>query len=177
MKATTFVPLALVAAATLATARPAGAQTPACNNPAHRHGQGHGHHRTVGGILPDGPGDGWGFPNGAPDGYGWWDRGYLLPLGANRTDEYYFPRYNAVPPTQAFLPSYYNPIVTRGQRYLAYAGCGGEHPVGGFPMGSAVTPEHPYQDTIGTGPRVRIPAFTGRSEAPVIQPGSSGLTP
>ena len=48
-------------------------------------------------ILPDGPGDGWGFPNGQPDNYGWMDHGTYLPLGANRTPEYYFPRYFAVP--------------------------------------------------------------------------------
>ena len=32
-------------------------------------------------IVPPGPGFGWGFPNGAIDGYGWVDYGYLLPLG------------------------------------------------------------------------------------------------
>jgi hypothetical protein len=128
-------------------------------------------------ILVDGPGNGYGFPNGNPDGYGWVDYGTALPLGANRTAEYYFPRYHAVPPAQAFMPGYYNPYVTRGQRYLAYSGCGGAHPAGGFPTGSARTPVHPYQDTIGTGPRVSPPAFSGAVEAVPIQSGGTGLTP
>ena len=83
------------------------------------------------GSSPPGPGYGWGFPNGNPDGYGWCDHGDALPLGADRTAEYYFPRYFALPPDQMFLPTYYNPYMTRGQRYIAYAGCGGDHPAGG----------------------------------------------
>ena len=57
--------------------------------PAYRHGGGR--------IVADGPGYGWGFPNGNPDGYGWWDHGDALPLGANRTPEYYFPRSSRSP--------------------------------------------------------------------------------
>ena len=53
-------------------------------------------------IVPPGPGLGWGFPNGAIDGYGWVDYGYLLPLGADRTPEYYFPRFLSVPPARCF---------------------------------------------------------------------------
>src|SRR3954469_25556925 len=88
----------------------------------------HYHTNTGGRILPNGPGYGWGFPNGNPDGYGYVDYGTDLPLGANRTAEYYFPRYFAVPAVQAFFPTYYNPYFTRGQRYVPYAGAGGEHP-------------------------------------------------
>ena len=43
-----------------------------------------------------------GFLNGNPDGYGWVDYGVYLPLGADRTAEYYFPRYFAIPPAQMF---------------------------------------------------------------------------
>src|SRR4051812_21132874 len=82
-------------------------------------------------IMPPGPGYGWGFPNGNPDGYGYWDNGYLLPLGADRTSDYYFRRYYSIPADQMFLPNYYNPYMSRGQRYVSYAGCGGEHPAGG----------------------------------------------
>ena len=128
-------------------------------------------------ILPNGPGAGWGFPNGNPDGYGWFDIGDRLPLGGNRVPEYYFPRFNAVPPPQLMLPTYYNPYLTRGQRYVGYTGCGGAHPAGGPPMGSAETPVHPYQDTIGAGPKVSIPAFSGRVESRAIPSGGSGLTP
>jgi hypothetical protein len=145
----------------------------------HGHGQSLHDACSVGCIVPDGPGYGWGFPNGNPDGYGWWDHGACLPLGANRTSEYYFPRYYSVPATQAFLPSYYNPYVTRGQRYIAFTACSNSHfhPAGGPPTGSALTPVHPYQETIGSGPQVRLPAFRGRVEAPPINSGSSGLTP
>src|SRR3954469_19944917 len=84
--------------------------------------------------MPPGPGYGWGFPNGNPDGYGFWDAGVYLPLGADRTSDYFFRRYYSVPADQMFMASYYNPYVTRGQRYLSYAGCGGAHPAGGPPL-------------------------------------------
>lgn len=128
-------------------------------------------------IMPPGPGYGWGFPNGNPDGYGFWDAGTYLPLGADRTVDYFFRRYYSVPADQMFMPNYYNPYVTRGQRFLPYAGCGGAHPAGGPPPGSANTPVNPYQNTIGTGPRVAIPAFSGRIEAPPVNSGGTGLTP
>ena len=75
-------------------------------------------------ILPPGPGDGWGFPNKSRT----VTVGGLRPVsaaGLDRTAEYYFPRYYAVPPEQMFLTSYYNPYETRGQRYLPYVGGGG----------------------------------------------------
>jgi hypothetical protein len=128
-------------------------------------------------ILAPGPGWGWGFPNGNPDGYGWFDHGTALPLGADRTADYYFPRYLAVPPEQMFLPTYYNPYVNRGQRYIPYAGCGGAHPMGGPPPGSASTPVHPYSETANSGPQVPLPTFSGREEAPPISSGGTGLTP
>ena len=76
-----------------------------------------------------------------------------------------------------FLPTYYNPYVNRGQRYIPYAGCGGDHPMGGPPPGSASTPVHPYSDTAGSGPQVPLPTFSGRVEAPPISSGGTGLTP
>jgi hypothetical protein len=127
--------------------------------------------------MPPGPGYGWGFRNGNPDGYGFWDAGIHLPLGADRTSDYYFRRYYSVPGDQMFMPNYFNPYVTRGQRYLTYAGCGGWHPAGGPALGSADTPTNPYQNTIGSGPRVTIPAFSGRVEAPSVNSGGTGLTP
>ena len=75
-------------------------------------------------ILPPGPGDGWGYPNNSPDAYGWDHYGPYLPLSGDRTAEYYFPRYFAVPPEQMFLQTYYNPYETRGQRYLPFAAGG-----------------------------------------------------
>ena len=73
-------------------------------------------------ILPPGPGYGWGFPNGNPDGYGYRDDGVYLPLWSDRTSEYYFPRYFMVPPDTLFFPTYYNAYLSRGQRYIPYAG-------------------------------------------------------
>jgi hypothetical protein len=143
-------------------------------------GQAHAHcaHCQAGGrIMPPGPGYGWGFPNGNPDGYGFWDAGDRLPLGADRTADYFFRRYFSVPADQMFLPNYYNPYLTRGQRFVPYTGCGGWHPAGGPPQGSATTPLHPYNETLGTGPRVAIPPFTGRVEADPVNSGATGLTP
>lgn len=135
--------------------------------------------RGGGYIMPPGPGYGWGFPNGNPDNYGWNDYGWHLPIGINadRTSEWYFQRQFSVPVNQMFLPTYYNAYLTRGQRYIPYTNCGGWHPAGGPPMGSAEMPVHPYNDTIGSGPQVRVPAFSGRVEAPPVNSGGSGLTP
>lgn len=135
------------------------------------------HFRPGGKIFPPGPGYGWGFPNNNPDRFGWFDNADYLPLGADRTPEYFFPRYFAVPPDQLLLPNYFNPYLSRGQRYIPYAGCGGAHPMGGPPVGSAVLPQHPYQNSLGTGPTLRLPAFSGRVEAPPVNAGSTGLTP
>ncbi len=133
--------------------------------------------RPGGRILNNGPGAGWGFANGNPDGYGWFDHGTALPLGANRVAEYHFPRHLAVPANQLFFPTYYNAYTTRGQRFLPYAGCGGDHPAGGPPPASSDTPVHPYRESLGTQPLRPLPPFTGRVEAPPINPGQSGLRP
>ncbi len=128
-------------------------------------------------ILRDGPGNGWGFPNGNPDGYGYVDYGDALPLGANRTVDYYFRRYTSLPIQEMYMPTYYNPYVMRGQRYLPYSGMGGDHPAG-RPMGpTADTPIHPYNATMNATPVVAPPRFNGRSEAPSIVPGTTGLMP
>jgi hypothetical protein len=133
------------------------------------------HHHDY--ILPPGPGDGWGFPNGFPDGYGWVDYGPYLPLGGDRNSEYFFPRYYVVPPEQMFLPTYYNPYVTRGQRYLPFAGGGGAHPAGGPPISSAEMAVRPFSTMPGRTPAVAVPRLNGRAEAPFVNSGTSGLTP
>src|SRR5215471_15430336 len=132
----------------------------------------------VGRIVPPGPGYGWGFPNGNPDGYGYVDYGTYLPLSADRTPDYFFPRYFALPAVQAMPATYYNPYVTRGQRYIPYAGCGGWHPASGPPTGSAMTPIHPYyQEAISPRPVVPPPTYRGSVEAPPVSAGASGLIP
>lgn len=128
-------------------------------------------------ILPPGPGAGWGFPNGFPDGYGWADYGPYLPLNGDRNAEYFFPRYYVAPPEQLFLPTYYNPYVTRGQRYLPYVADGGAHPAGGAPISSAELPVRPYASMPGHTPAVAVPRLNGRTEAPYVNSGTSGLTP
>jgi hypothetical protein len=128
-------------------------------------------------IVPPGPGDGWGFPNGAIDGYGWVDYGYLLPLGADRTPEYYFPRTYSVPPAQMFPQTYYNCFETRGQRYIPYAGGGGDHPMGGPPLASSHLPESPYTASPDDTPFVTVPRLNGEVESLPLSSGSSGLTP
>ena len=133
------------------------------------------HHHDY--ILPPGPGDGWGFPNGFPDAYGWSDYGPYLPLSAGRTAEYYFPRYFVVPPEQMFITTYYNPYVTRGQRYIPYVGAGGAHPAGGAPLSSGDLPVRPYASMPGRSPAVTVPTLNGRAEAPFVPSGTSGLTP
>lgn len=135
------------------------------------------HRYPDGYVLPPGPGDGYGFPNGNPDGYGYTDYGVYLPQHGDRSPSYHFPRYYAVPPEQMFFPTYYNPYMNRGQRFIPYLGCGGDHPAGGPPSIPSETPVYPYQDTIGNAPRTNIPNFTGRVEARPVNPGSSGLRP
>jgi hypothetical protein len=128
-------------------------------------------------ILPPGPGDGWGFPNDFPDRYGWADYGAHLPLAADRTAEYFFPRYYSVPPEQMFLQCYYNPYQTRGQRYIPYVAGGGAHPAGGQPLGPSDLPVSPYAAVPETQPVAPVPRLNGRVEAPPIPSGTSGLTP
>ena len=128
-----------------------------------------------GNITPPGPGDGWGYANGAPDGYGWVDFGTTLPLGGDRISDYYFRRQYALPASELFSVSYYNPYITRGQRYLPYSGAGGDHPAGGIPEGSAETPMSPYEDQVRNLQPTRAPIrLNGRVEkAPA--PGSASL--
>jgi len=152
-----------------------------CTNPTHRNHWRIGvfvrdFHGSGGFIEPDGPGNGWGFPNGAPDQYGWHDPAPYLPLGTNRTADYYFRRYFSIPPEQAFLGVYYNPYVMRGQRYLPYTGNGGCHPMSGPPPDSARTPVRPYS-SLTNRPVVPVPRLNGRVEAPVDNSGKTGLTP
>lgn len=133
--------------------------------------------RTGGHILPPGPGYGWGFPNGQPDGYGYADYGVYLPLGADRTPDYYFPRNFALPPSQSVPQTYYNPYVTNGQRFIPFTNCGGAHPSGGAPRATAVLPIHPYQNLVGGQPVVTPPRFSGRVESAPVPSGGSGLIP
>jgi hypothetical protein len=177
----TFVALTLsLAANAVGQGYVQGPCAPNCNI-RHRHvyAAHHGGHypRAARWILPDGPGDGWGFPNGNPDGYGWASYAPYLPLGANRTSDYYFPRYNAVPPEQMFFPTYYNPYETRGQRYLPYVAGGGDHPAGGAPVGSSDLPVHPYASERENKPVTPVPRYNGRVEAPPVPSGATGLTP
>ena len=130
------------------------------------------------GVLPPQPGLGVGFANGNPDGYGWVDFGERLPLTADRVPDYFFRRYNTLPATQMFFPGYYNPYISRGQRFLPYSGCGGPHPMSKPPVISAEEPVHPYSETINSTPRTPVaPTFTGKVEAAPVNPGSSGLRP
>ena len=130
------------------------------------------------GVYPPQPGYGVGFPNGNPDGYGWVEFNDRLPLTADRIPDYYFRRYNAIPASQMFFPNYYNPYISRGQRFLPYAGCGGPHPMSGPALISAEESVHPYQSTINNAPQT-TPAqpFSGRVEAAPVNPGSTGLRP
>lgn len=154
---------------------PAHVHTPAhARTSPHAHASGH---HTHGWILPPGPGLGWGFPNNAADGYGYVNHGWYLPLGANRTPDYHFPRQYSVPADQMFFPTYYNPFTNRGQRYLTYTNAGGAHPAGGPP-----TPESPYtinayEDLGGRPSGMPAPRFNGQTDAPPVNANSTGLTP
>ncbi|MGC8639366.1 MAG: hypothetical protein ACP5XB_05745 [Isosphaeraceae bacterium] len=167
-----------IVAITLALALSGNGQ---CPDPAHCPYRMYHHHHNLGGrgrwVEPDGPGDGWGFPNNNPDGYGYHDVSSFLPLGANRTEEYFFPRYFAIPPEQAFMGTYYNPYIMRGQRYLPYTGSGGDHPMGCFAPDTAVTQIRPYSTLNDTRAVTPIPRLRGRVQAPVENSGKTGLTP
>jgi hypothetical protein len=118
-------------------------------------------------VTPPGPGLGWGYVNGAPDGYGWVDFQRTLPLGPDRIPDYFFPRQWAMPGSDLFLVSYYNPYLTRGQRYIPYTGGGGNHPAGFYPTGPSETPMHPYEDEVRRTQPIEAPIqFNGRVESP-----------
>jgi hypothetical protein len=129
--------------------------------------------------VADGPGLGWGFKNGNPDGYGYVDYGDALPLGANRTADYFFGRQFAFTPQAMFLPTYYNPYLMRGQRYIPYSGCGGDHPFGAEPQGSSMTPYVTSAAPASNAPRVAVPTFNGRDETSpteTVLPGAAEPT-
>ena len=130
-------------------------------------------------VLPPLPGYGAGFPNGNPDGYGWVDHGVHLPLTADRTPGILLP---ALPgrarPRRSFLPNYYNPYISRGQRFLPFAGCGGPHPASGPPAASAMRVGPPVQrDARTTSPGSRLPSSAAGSRPPPVNPGTTGLRP
>ncbi len=128
-------------------------------------------------VTPPALGLGLGFANGNPDGYGWVDYGTTVPLGADRTPDYFFRRQYTMPRGQMFLPQYYNAYVTRGQRYLPFAGGGAVHPVGGLPPGPSSLPMNPYEDVTRSGPMITPPVFNGRSEGLLDPSGGLGRTP
>ncbi len=135
---------------------------------------GHGHAHGGGFILPPAPGIGRGFPNGAPEGYGWYDTSGRHHLGGDRTTAYYFPRHYAAPTSVLFLPTYFNPFVTRGQRYIPYVGCGDFlHPAGGPPTGPANLPVTPYRDLYDQSPVEDLPEFSGEVEAEPVDPSET----
>ncbi len=124
-------------------------------------------------VAPPGPGYGWGFANDAPDGYGWVDFGTSLPLGGDRIPDYFFRRQYALPASELFMVNYYNPYLTRGQRYLPYSGAGGAHPAGCLPTGSSEMPMYPYQDQVRRAQRVQAPIqLNGRTEVTPRQENS-----
>jgi len=169
--------LGLILAAGSAGECPNPAQCPHRGHHHHHNGSG-GHHGSGGFILPPGPGDGWGFPNGDPNGAGWYDPAPYLPLGADRTSDYFFPRYFTAPPQQMFLSTYYNAYENKGQRYLPYSGAGGDHPMGGPPLDTAITPMQPYSMLNNSQPVTAAPRLRGRVQAPPLPAsGGSGLTP
>ena len=116
-------------------------------------------------IEAPGPGHGWGFPDSAPDGYGWRDPAGLLPVYSGRDPEYYFPRYLAVPPIQAFSPNYFNPYLTRGQRYIPYSA---------FPSFGTEMPYNPYAESLSNDLKVPVPSFKGKAEAKPITTNVGG---
>ncbi len=140
-------------------------------SPSHQH---HGQAKVLY-IMPPGPGLGWGFPNGNPDGYGWVDYGVFLPLGSDRTPDYFFPRFLSAPPGQLFPQTFFDPFETRGQRYIPYAGAGGEHPMGELPTASSHLPVSPYAADRGDKAVVPVPRLNGRIESPPLPSGGAGL--
>jgi hypothetical protein len=130
-----------------------------------------------GGILPPGPGLGWGFPNGNPDGYGFWDQGQKNAVCTGRTAEYYVQRYMMLPPQQLIFPQYFNPYVMRSQRYIPFTGCNGCHA-----FSAEISPTTLSMKPYDEGPSaqtkvVNLPRFNGVSETAPINSGSSGLLP
>ena len=153
-----------------------------CPDPARcPYGQQHHHHEPrrapAAGSSPTGPATAGASPTATRTATAGTTRPPSFPWERNRTDSYYFPRYFAIPPEQAFMGTYYNPYVMRGQRYLPYTGNGGCHPMGGPPPDTAVTSVRPYSSLTNNRPVTRVPRLNGRVEAPVENSGKTGLTP
>ena len=60
-------------------------------------------------------------------------------------------------------------------------GCNGSraapHPAGGPPVGPADLPVFPYASLPSAAPTVTVPRLNGRSDAPPVASGTSGLMP
>ena len=67
--------------------------------------------------------------------------------------------------------------MNRGQRYLPYTGNGGDHPMGGPPIASAITSVRPYSTLSNSVLAAPVPTLRGRVEAPWENSGKTGLTP
>ena len=137
-----------------------------------------GHTPPEGGELGPGPGDGWGFPNGNPDGYGFWSQGHKLAICQGRTTEFYVQRYMMLPSCQLLFPQYFNPYVMRSQRFIPYTGCeGGCHPFSGTITPTTLSMKPYDEGPVSNVPVVRMPRFVGVTESEPINSGSSGLLP
>ena len=131
-------------------------------------------------IMNDGPGPGWGFRNGNPDGYGWVDpySQEASPLGRQPDARLLLPPLPRRAGRPDVLPDVLQPVpdprpAVRPLHQLR------RRPPRGPPAGRPRPnmPIHPYNDTLGTQVLRPQPAFNGRVEAPPINPGTSGLRP
>ena len=115
-----------------------------------------------------------------PDGYGWVDFGDKLPLTADRVARLLTsPAIGRSRRHRCSCRTYYNPYISRGQRFMPYTGCGGPHPMSGAArvLGRRGRPPV-HQGTLNNVPQTpEAPTFTGKVEAPAVNPGSSGLRP
>jgi hypothetical protein len=76
-----------------------------------------------------------------------------------------------------FFPTYYNPYETRGQRYIPYVAAGGDHPMGGLPLGPSDLPETTTDAMPDSGPATTVPRLNGRVEAPATSSAATAVTP
>ena len=104
------------------------------------------------------------------------DYGVDLPLGADRTAEYYLPTLLRCSSGSDVYSDVLQPIRDARPALYSLLGAGGDHPAGGPPTGSAALPVTPYADEPNT-PVVRVPRLSGSVEAGPLPSGGSGLTP
>ena len=90
-------------------------------------------------------------------------------MTADRTPDYYFPRYLAIPPSKCCFPAL-QPVCFARTTIYSLRGMWRPAPDERSPESSAEEPVHPYSETLNNQPRVFTPQFQRKGRGSAGQP-------